>query len=470
MVHSADLDATASLAGVAITSNNAPGSEGVWQYSTDAGANWYSIGVASDAASVVFDTTTRLRFVAAANFNGGPTVLTSRALDNTFVGSFTSGITIETTDTSSNGNSTPISSTLRNVSSVVIPVNDAPVESTIEGGNVAYTENAVPIQITNTIAIADVDDTNIESAVIQITGNYATGEDVLAFTNTINISGTWNALTGTMSLSGSDTLANYEAALRSITYANTSDGPSELTRTVSFTVNDGSLNSGTLMRGIDVTAVNDAPTATNLNTAESYTEDTALNLTDIVVSDVDNANTTVTLTLSDVSAGSLSTATSGGVTSTFVGGVWTASGAIADVNVLLAGVTFNPTLNYNSNFSIATSVDDGVAPAITGSKAFTATAVNDAPTATNLNAAESYTEDTSLNLTNIVVTDIDSANVTVTLTLSDVTAGTLSTATSGLVTSTFVGGVWTCQRRNCRCECFTGGCHVYANVKLQHQL
>ena len=39
----------------------------------------------------------------------------------------------------------------------------------------------------------------------------------------------------------------------------------------------------------------------------------------------------------------------------------------------------------------------------------TGIAVNDAPTATNLTAAETYTEDTALNLTNIVVSDIDSA-------------------------------------------------------------
>ena len=135
---------------------------------------------------------------------------------------------------------------------------------------------------------------------------------------------------------------------------------------------------------------------------------------------------TVTLTLSDLAAGSLSTATSGAVTSTFAAGVWTASGAIADVNTLLAGVRFNPTLNYNSGFTIATSVDDGVAPAITGTKVMTGTAVNDAPTATNLSAAESYTEETALNLTDIVVTDVDSANVTVTLTLSDLAAGSLS--------------------------------------------
>src|SRR3989442_8950786 len=184
------------------------------------------------------------------------------------------------------------------------------------------------------------------------------------------------------------------------------------------------------------TAVNDAPTATNLSAAESYTEDTALNLINIVASDVDSANITATLTLSNVAAGSLSTGTSGAVTSTFVGGVWSASGAIADVNTLLAGVSFTPTLNCNSNFTIATSVSDGVA-AVTGSKNMTGTAVNDAPTATNLSAAESYTEDTALNLTDIVVSDVDSASVTVSLTLSDTAAGSLSTATSGAVTSTY---------------------------------
>src|SRR5262249_23528004 len=52
---------------------------------------------------------------------------------------------------------------------------------------------------------------------------------------------------------------------------------------------------------INVAAVNDAPVATNLSAPETYTEDTLLNLTDIVVSDIDSANVTVTLTLSDPS-------------------------------------------------------------------------------------------------------------------------------------------------------------------------
>ena len=81
------------------------------------------------------------------------------------------------------------------------------------------------------------------------------------------------------------------------------------------------------------------PLATNLSAAESYTEDTPLNLTDIVVSDADSANVTVTLTLSNPGGGQPEHGTSGGVTSTYIAGtgVWTASGAIADVNALLAG-------------------------------------------------------------------------------------------------------------------------------------
>jgi hypothetical protein len=145
-------------------------------------------------------------------------------------------------------------------------------------------------------------------------------------------------------------------------------------------------------------AVNDAPTATNLNAPETYTEDTPLNLTDILVADVDSSTLTATLTLSDSSVGALSTGTFGGVTSTFdvPTGTWTATGSAADVNAALAAVTFNPALNFNGSFTVATSVSDGV-DTVTGSKSFAGIAVNDAPTATNLSAAESYTEDTPLN-------------------------------------------------------------------------
>ena len=202
-----------------------------------------------------------------------------------------------------------------------------------------------------------------------------------------------------------------------------------LTYTVKAVDDDGTPLSDTETVTITITGSNDAPTASNLNIPEAYTEDTLLDLTDIVTADVDTATVTVTLTLSDVAAGELSTATSGLVTSTFAGGVWTASGAIADVNTLLAGVTFTPALDYNSNFTIITSVDDGIDPPVTGAKTMTASAVNDAPV---INTPS--TQATSKNIT--VVYSSGNGNA---ITINDVDAGgnllqiTL-TANNGLLT------------------------------------
>ena len=184
--------------------------------------------------------------------------------------------------------STPATATI-NVSAV----NDAPVESTIEGTAVNYTENDGAVQVTNTISISDVDDTDIESATIQISGNYVLGQDTLAFTNTANITGVWNAGTGTLVLTGTDSLANYELALQSITYENLSDNPSAATRTVSFTVNDGDVDSNTLTRDINITPVNDAPTESTIEgTAVNYTEnDGAVQVTNTIsISDVDDTD------------------------------------------------------------------------------------------------------------------------------------------------------------------------------------
>ena len=162
-----------------------------------------------------------------------------------------------------------------------------------------------------------------------------------------------------------------------------------------------------------------------------------------MVSDVDSATVTATLTLSAPAAGSLNTATSGAVTSTYNAGtgVWSASGAIADVNTLLAGLTFTPALNYNSNFTIATSVNDGVAAPITGTKTMTGTAVNDAPVNT-VPGFQSTAQDTPLtfdpsngNLISINDVDASSSQVQVTLTATDGTV-TLNWAS---VTATTVG-------------------------------
>lgn len=323
----------------------------------------------------------------------------------------------------------------RSFTVAVNAVNDPPSASNLSAAQ-SYTEDA-PLNLTD-IVTGDVDHANL--TVTLTLSNPAAG--ALSTATSGSVTSTYNAVTGAWNASGP--IANVNALLVGVSFtpaANFNGGFNIATR-----VSDGVATALTGSKTITGIALNDAPTATGLSDAESYTEDSPRNLANIVVADVDSANVTATLTLSNAAAGSLSTATSGAVTSSYSAGtgVWSASGALANVNSLLAGVTLQPAANFNGNFTIATRVSDGVAAALTGIKTMTGTAVNDAPAASNLSAAETYAIGTPLNLVDIVVSDVDGDAVTVTLTLSNPAAGSLSVASSGAVTSSFVAatGVW----------------------------
>ena len=398
-VDSANVTVTLTLSDVAAGALNTATAGAVT--STFVGGVWTAAGALADVNTLLAG----LTFTPALNYNANFTIATSV----------------------SDGVAAPLSGTKTMTGT---PVNDAPTATNLSAAETYIEDTALNL---TDIVVSDVDSANVTvtltlSDVAAGALNTATAG---AVTSTF-VGGVWTA---------AGALADVNTLLAGLTFTPALNYNANFT--IATSVSDGVAAPLSGTKTMTGTPVNDAPTATNLSAAETYIEDTALNLTDIVVSDVDSANVTVTLTLSDVAAGALNTATAGAVTSTFVGGVWTAAGALADVNTLLAGLTFTPALNYNANFTIATSVSDGVAAPLSGTKTMTGTPVNDAPTATNLSAAETYIEDTALNLTDIVVSDLDSANVTVTLTLSDVAAGALNTATAGAVTSTFVGGVWT---------------------------
>lgn len=206
---------------------------------------------------------------------------------------------------------------------------------------------------------------------------------------------------------------------------------------------DGSEMSSQQTATISFTPVNDAPTATNLSLTDSYNEDAAKTLAPIVINDVDSGSLyTATFTLSDTTAGSFNTGTLGTASATFSAGVLTISGAdIDDVNGLLSSVVFTPESNYNSNFTIATSVSDGASPPVTGSRSMNTIAVNDAPLATNLNQSGTYVEDTVYDLQDIVVSDVDADEIiTAQMTLASADHGTLSTA--GGATFDAASGIW----------------------------
>ena len=132
-------------------------------------------------------------------------------------------------------------------------VNDAPVLAGIEGIPMSYAKNQSAAPITTTITASDVDNANLASATVQITGNYKKGQDVLAFANTATITGSFDAKTGKLTLTGIDTVANYLAALRAVTYQNTSASPSTAVRTVTFKVFDGLTSSKGVTRSIQLT-------------------------------------------------------------------------------------------------------------------------------------------------------------------------------------------------------------------------
>ena len=155
----------------------------------------------------------------------------------------------------------------------IIAVNDAPTLSNIEAVPASYTEGGSAVGITGNLSLDDLDDINIESAVVSISNNFAAGEDELIFTDQSGISGSFDAATGILTLTGSASVADYQAALTTIAYNNTSANPSTLTRSVSFEINDGELNSNILSRDIELVAANDAPVLSAIETAPaSYTD------------------------------------------------------------------------------------------------------------------------------------------------------------------------------------------------------
>ena len=305
--------------------------------------------------------------------------------------------------------------------------NDAPALANLEAADVDYTEGDGAIVLTSAITVSDADDTNIDSATVQITANYQNGEDVLDFTDTGSIAGSFNSTTGTMSLTGSTTVANYQTALRAVTFENTSEAPDTSTRTVTFTVNDGDANSNQPTRDITVAASNDAPALANLEAADvDYIEgDGAIALTSaITVTDVDDTNldnATVQISgnyqngedlLDFTDTGSIT----GSFNSTTGTMTFTGSTTVANYQTALRSVTYENTSEAPDTLdrTVTFTVNDGDANSNQPTRNITVAASNDAPALANLEATDvDYTEgDAAVATTSaITVSDADDTNL-----------------------------------------------------------
>ena len=312
----------------------------------------------------------------------------------------------------------------------VAAVNDAPVLAAT-AATLAYTENA-STAVDGGLLVTDVDSANVASATAKITVGYVNGQDTLAFATQTGISGTWIPATGTLALSGSATVADYQAALRSITYNDNSHSPNTALRTVTFAVNDGALDSSATTRTITVTAVNDAP----VNSVPG-SQTTPKNITKVF--STGNGNL---ISISDADAGSnlvqvqlVSTNGTASLSSTtglaFTAGDGTAdatmtfTGAVTNVNLRLAGMSFIPTTTFigAANLRIVTS-DQGFSGTggILSKTDNIAIIVDTAPVVTATVASQAYIE-------NGVALAVDSA-----ITVSDTDLGNLSSATVTMTT------------------------------------
>ena len=180
-------------------------------------------------------------------------------------------------DTNGRVNS-PLSYTLVTIQ----PTNDAPILSlaidkleTID--TVVFIENNGSINLTDHTDITDIDDTNLQSAKIEILDNFMAGKDFLTIQSVDGISASYDSSTGVLLLTGDATIEEYEDVLGTLQFEST-DNPlldqedqMSLLRTVTIIVNDGDVDSNSVMIQVEFMTVND-PTFFNINGSNSSIE------------------------------------------------------------------------------------------------------------------------------------------------------------------------------------------------------
>jgi hypothetical protein len=308
--------------------------------------------------------------------------------------------------------------------SVTVTDTDQTPILTTPSGSVSFVaaDNAVstPVLIDTAITLSDRDNTTLASATVAITGNFHSGEDVLAFTNdgaTMgNISASYNAATGVLTLTSSGataTLGQWQAALDSVTYTDTAVTPNNATRTIGFAVSDGIKTSAAATRTVTVTDTDQTPIVTTSTGSASFvagdnTVSTPVHIdSGIALSDRDNttlASATVAITGNfhsgeDVLAFTNDGATMGNISASYnaATGVLTltSSGATATMaqwQAALASVTYTDTAvtPNNATRTISFTVSDGVKTSVAGTKSVTVTDTDQTPIVTTSTGNTSF--------------------------------------------------------------------------------
>ena len=268
-----------------------------------------------------------------------------------------------------------------------------------------YKENGAPVSIAAASTfVLDNDNTNMMSASITLT-NPQTGDRLLvngATTTTGTIGSiTWIRTDTQIILSGSATKADYAAAIQAIQFENTGDLPSNVAasstpRLINVTVNDGILRSNTAVATINIDLAPDP-----VNDAYATNEDTTLVVaaaTGVLANDTDMGTGPTIANPISVIAGPT-------------------HGALSAFNTATGAFTYIPTANYNGTDTFTYRVTDANGDTKDATVTITVNPVNDPPVNT-VPGPQSMTEDGSLAITGVTVSDVDGAGVPLTTTLS----------------------------------------------------
>ena len=323
----------------------------------------------------------------------------------------------------------------------VVPVDAAPVldlDATAPGTGYAATYHdtgaAIAVVGINDL-VTDSDSAQMRSATVHIS-NVQAGDLLTVGSLPAGISAaTYDSNTGLLNLSGAASLADYQAALRSVVFSNTGNNPSVVTRSIEITVNDSTANSNVAISQISVVADNHAPVA--VPDTATITEDLAFTSAAPGVlandTDVDNGDTkSVSGVAFGATQGALGSPLAGtyGTLTLNADGSYTYLANKAPAEALGAGQTANEQFTYT--------MKDAAGATSSTTLTFTITGTNDAPVNQAPNN-QTTAEDTALvfstaNGNAITVSDVDTPNLTVTL------SSTNGALTLGSTAGVTVGG------------------------------
>ncbi|MDR3432616.1 MAG: DUF4347 domain-containing protein, partial [Rouxiella aceris] len=439
--------ASATLAsGVVTISGNLDSSHDILYFTNSNSTTYGNISASYNSATGVLTLTSS---GATATIAQWQSVLRAVTYSNSAVTPSTATRTVSflVSDSGSN-NSTAVTRTVTvtDVDQTPIVVASGGSSAFVSGDNVSST----PVVVDSGLTLSDGDNSTFASATVSVSGNFHSGEDVLAFTNSSslsfgNIVASYNSATGVLTLSSSGataTVAQWQAALRSVTYTDTAVTPSTATRTISMVVNDGNKSSATTTRQVTLTATDQTPIVTTSGGSSAFTAaDNTASVpvavdSGITLSDLDNstlASATVSITGNfhngeDVLAFTNTSAlTFGNISASYNSSIGvlslTSSGATATLvqwQAAMRAVTYTDTVitPVTASRTVSFMVNDGVKNSVVSSRQVSVAAVDQTPIVVLTATPANYT------LGSLSPLVVDSA-----LTLSDRDNSTLASAT-----------------------------------------